>query len=231
MPRPSLLLLCGLLCDRSVWRHQADGLAALADVQVHDFRGHDRIEAMAATVLAAAPARFALAGHSMGARVALEVFRQAPQRVDRIALLDTGIHTVQPGERDKREALVALARRDGMRALAKAWLPPMLHSTSQALHAELQAMVERMTPDDFAGQVEALLQRPDPTALLASLPRPVLVGVGEHDRWSPPAQHEAMAARIGSTRLAVFADAGHMAPCEQPDAVTAALRDWLAAAP
>lgn len=231
MSRPSLLLLCGLLCDRTVWRHQADGLAALANVQVHDFRSHDRIEAMAASVLAAAPPRFALAGHSMGARVALEVFRQAPGRVERIALLDTGIHTVQPGERDKREALVALARSQGMRALADAWLPPMLHLDSPALYAELRAMVERMTPDDFAGQVEALLQRPDPQPLLASLPRPVLVGVGEHDRWSPPAQHAAMAAMIGDTPVAVFPDAGHMAPCEHPAAVTTALRDWLDAAP
>lgn len=231
MSRPALLLLCGLLCDRTVWRHQAEGLAAQADVHVHDFRGHDRIQAMAASVLATAPGRFALAGHSMGARVALEVLRQAPDRVERIALLDTGIHTVQPGERDKREALVALARRDGMRALAAAWLPPMLHLDSPALRSELQSMVERMTVDDFAGQIEALLQRPDPHGLLASLPRPVLVGVGEHDRWSPPAQHEAMARLIGGVQVRVFPGAGHMAPCENPAAVTAALREWLTAEP
>jgi pimeloyl-ACP methyl ester carboxylesterase len=230
MSRPSLLLLCGLLCDRTVWEHQAKALAAQAEVHVHDFRGLDRIEAMAATVLADAPPRFALAGHSMGARVALEVFRQAPARVDRIALLDTGIHTVRPGEREQRMRLVELARREGMAALAAAWLPPMLaDDAAHELRAALAAMVERMTPEDFEGQVEALLARPDPAALLAALPRPVLVGVGELDRWSPPAQHAELAGRIGAGAPVVFAGAGHMAPCEAPDAVSAALRDWLSA--
>ncbi|MCD9028730.1 alpha/beta hydrolase [Luteimonas sp. BDR2-5] len=231
MPRP-LLLLCGLLCDRTVWRHQVDGLADVADIRVHDFRGFDRIEAMATAVLREAPARFALAGHSMGARVALEMVRQAPQRVERLALLDTGIHTVRDGEREQRMRLLDVARRDGMRALARQWLPPMLHPAhveDDRFMPALTAMVERMDADVFAGQVEALLHRPDPADVLSALACPTLVGVGSDDRWSPPAQHADIAARIADAQLAIFAGAGHMAPCEAPDAVNRALRDWLLA--
>lgn len=232
MPRTPLLLLSGLLCDNTVWASQLRDLSDIADLRAIDFRGFDRIEAMAAAVLHDAPPRFALTGHSMGARVALEVVRQAPRRVERLALLDTGIHTVRDGERAQRMALLALARDHGMQALAAQWLPPMLHPAHARpgpMLAALTAMVMRMDAEVFAGQIEALLQRPDPADVLATLDMPVLVGVGADDRWSPVAQHEQIAARVRGATLAIFADAGHMAPCEAPDAVNRALREWLQA--
>lgn len=232
-PRTPLLLLSGLLCDDTVWASQRQDLSDIADIRALDFRGYDRIETMAAAVLREAPARFALAGHSMGARVALDVVRQAPHRVARLALLDTGIHTVRAGERAQRMQLLALARRDGMQALAAQWLPPMLHpahAQDGPILSVLTAMVMRMDTDIFAGQIEALLHRPDPQAVLAALDVPVLVGVGSDDRWSPPAQHRQIVDQLGAAhraRLEIFAGAGHMAPCEAPDAVNRALRDWL----
>src|SRR4051794_37969107 len=103
--RPVLYLLPGLLCDRVTWAHQVEGLADLAEVRVASFYGFDSIPAMAQSVLDEAPARFAVAGHSMGARVALEMVRAAPERVERLALLDTGTHPVRPGEAEKRQEL------------------------------------------------------------------------------------------------------------------------------
>lgn len=230
---PPVLLLCGLLCDASIWEHQRAALAELTDVQVLDFRDLTTLPEMAADVLERAPPRFALVGHSMGARVALEVLRLAPERVQRLALLDTGVHPRSDGEQAQREALVALAHTQGMRALANQWLPPMLHPDRRAdpaLLAPLTAMVERYTPQHFAGQVNALLQRPDATPLLATIRCPTLLGVGRQDAWSPVARHQDMARQIPGAQLVVFEHSGHMAPVEAPEAVSAALRTWLQAA-
>ncbi len=225
----SLVLLPGLLCDRASWAHQVTGLADTAEVMIGDLYGFDSIGAMAESVLSKAPGRFALAGHSMGARVALEIVRQAPERVSHLALLDTGIHPRQPGEVQKRGALVELARREGMAALAAKWLPPMVHPSGvdPAIMQEMVAMVCRATPDIFAGQQRALLDRPDAAAGLDAIACPVLVGVGRQDVWSPLAQHETIAARIPGATLVVFEDSGHMAPMEQPGSVTAAMLIWL----
>ena len=116
--REVLYLLPGLLCDRVTWAHQIEGLADVAEIRVPSFYGFDSLTAMADSVLAEAPERFAVAGHSMGARVALELVRAAPQRVERLALLDTGTHPVREGEAEKRQELVDLAFREGMAALA-----------------------------------------------------------------------------------------------------------------
>jgi pimeloyl-ACP methyl ester carboxylesterase len=229
--KPTLILLPGLLCDATVWEPQVTALAPLAEIRVANFRGFDSITAMAQAVLAAAPARFALAGHSMGARAALEVVRLAPERVERLALLDTGTHPLRAGEAENRQELVDLANRDGMAALVARWLPPMVHPdrlADEPLMAKLRAMVERMSPAIHASQIKALLERPDAEAVLPTIRCPVLVGVGRQDAWSPPSQHEAIVAAVPHAKLVVFENSGHMAPIEAPEAVTAALREWLA---
>lgn len=228
--RPVVALLPGLLCDASVWAHQAAALGRDADVVVPDFHGVDSIAAMARAVLDAVPGRFALAGHSMGGRVALEVVRQAPERVERLALLDTGVHPRKPGEEAGRQALVDLARAEGMAALAARWLPPMVHpdrTADPSLMEPLTAMVCRATPALFEGQVRALLGRPDASGQLAAIACPTAVIVGRQDGWSPPAQHEAIAAAVAGATLTVIEDCGHMATVERPQAVTAALEAWL----
>ncbi|MCC8535423.1 alpha/beta fold hydrolase [Xanthomonas axonopodis pv. poinsettiicola] len=232
-PKPTVLLLCGLLCDATIWQPQHEGLGDLADVQVLDFAGFDSIAQMAAHALALAPPQFALAGHSMGGRVALEIMRQAPERVTQLALLDTGTAPRREGEREERQALVDLAQTQGMHALALTWLPPMLHPARVAdanLMERLVAMVRRQRVQSFAGQVTALLERPDAAPVLAQIRCPTLLGVGRQDAWSPLARHQDMARQIPGARLVVFEDSGHMAPVEAPVAVTAALRDWLQAA-
>lgn len=226
-----LYLLPGLLCDEVTWAHQVAGLADLAQVRVPVFYGFHSLTAMAESVLADAPGRFAVAGHSMGARVALEIARLAPKRVERIALLDTGTHPVQPGEPEKRQVLVDLAEAEGMGALADRWLPPMLHpdaARSAALMPVLHAMVCRATPAIYRGQITALLNRPDADAVVRTLRCPTLVACGRQDAWSPLGQHEAIVTLASHARLVVFEDSGHMAPMEAADAVTGALREWMA---
>ena len=219
----TVFLLPGLLCDETIW---ADQRHVLRDVVIPDFRHVNSIEAMAQIVLDAAPERFAVAGHALGGRVALEVYRMAPERVDRLALLDTGVHPRGATEEAKRGELVELARTQGMAAMAARWLPPMLHPDHSALLGPLTEMVLRSTPDTFANQQRALLDRPDARAVLGGIRCPTLVLCGRQDIWSPVAQHEEIAASIPTARLVIVEDCGHMSPVEQPAAVTAALRDW-----
>ncbi len=228
--RPAVVLLPGLLCDADIWRDQIEALRARCDVFCPGFMDQDSIEAMAVDILARAPARFSLAGHSMGGRVALDIVARAPGRVERLALLDTGFHPARPGEAAGRARLVDIAASQGMAALARAWLPPMLppqRPADPALMQRLTAMVERASPELFRRQVNALLTRPNAARTLARIPCPTAVIVGKLDAWSPPSQHEEMAARIPHARLTAIEDSGHMSPVEQPQAVSRALAQWM----
>src|SRR5882757_2452198 len=162
-----IILLCGLLCDETIWADIPSRLASVASARAKSFAGFTSIVRMAEQVLATAPPRFALAGHSMGGRVALEVWRQAPERVTALALLNTGVHPTRESEYDSRGLLVRLARRQGMAALADEWLPPMMGAPpdriAQVMPA-LKAMVQRFTAESFAGQINALLHRSDAAA-------------------------------------------------------------------
>jgi pimeloyl-ACP methyl ester carboxylesterase len=222
--RPTLFLLPGLLCDAEVWSHQSAVLGEFAEIVIPDFRFVRSIPAMAQLVIDRAPERFSVAGHSLGGRVALEVFRMAPERVERLALLDTGIHPRKPGEEAGRQELIELARCEGMEALAARWLPGMLHPDHAALLAPLTEMVKRATPETFENQQRALLDRPDARAVLSAIRCPTLVLCGRQDAWSPVGQHEEIAALIPGSKLVVIEDCGHMSPVEQPAAVTNALK-------
>jgi pimeloyl-ACP methyl ester carboxylesterase len=230
--KPVLVLIPGLLCDGIVWEQQIHDLRASCDIRMADLREWSSISAMAENVLALNPGPISVAGHSMGARVALEMYRLAPDRIVRLALLDTGIHPAAEDEAAKRQGLVELGRSRGMRALAAQWLPPMvrpgaLEQDPELKHALLE-MVDRMDAEIHQRQIEALLDRPDARDTLASVRCPILLGVGEFDAWSPPARHREMARLVPHAHLEIFPEAGHMAPMENPEAVTTALKAWMA---
>lgn len=229
--RETIILVPGLLCDDAVWEHQNAVLSRHYDVIIPHLTEQDSIVAMAEYVLEVAPQLFSIAGHSMGARVALEVWRQAPERITRLALLDTGVHPASADELPKRQALLDLSATKGMRTLADVWLPPMVKAglleTDIHLRERLYAMVERMSPAIHRQQIAALISRPDARPLLTQISCPVLIGVGALDQWSSPEQHEKMAEDIRHVHYVVFQDSGHMAPMEAPEAVTNALLEWM----
>jgi pimeloyl-ACP methyl ester carboxylesterase len=223
-------LLSGLLCDESFWSDIPQRLASVADVQVVAFRGFSSITAMAEHVLDIAPPRFAVAGHSMGGRVALEIMRAAPQRVTALALLNTGVHPVRDGEPQSRSRLLRLAQELGMSALAAEWLPPMMGSDAAraaALLPRLSAMIQRFSVDAYAGQVSAMLNRLEVLSLLPSIAVPTLLLSGSDDSWSPVSQQQSIRRRIPHATIFEIHAAGHMAPLERPDSVAIALREWL----
>jgi pimeloyl-ACP methyl ester carboxylesterase len=226
----TLLLLSGLLCDEAFWTDIPQRLSAVAQTSVVSFRGFSSIAAMAQHVLKIAPDRFALAGHSMGGRVALEVMRAAPLRVTGLALLNTGVHAVRDGEPQSRGHLLQVAYEHGMAALAAEWLPPMMGSDAARaarVIAHMTAMIGRWTADAYAAQVSAMLHRPDAMPVLPSISVPTLLLSGSDDAWSPVSQQQSIRRRIPHATLFEIHGAGHMAPLERPDSVAIALREWL----
>lgn len=235
MSREAVVFLPGLLCDRAVWEPQIAALSGRFDCVVADYGADDSLAAMARTALESAPARFSLAGHSMGGRVALEILRVAPRRVTRLALLDTGYQARPEGEAGEAEArkryrLLDIALAQGMRVMAREWLQGMVHPArlqDRPLIETILSMAARKTPGLFAAQIRALLDRPCAEPVLRALHCPTLVLCGREDGWSPLARHEEMAGMVAGARLAVIEDSGHMVTLERPEAVTAALERWL----
>lgn len=233
---PTLVLVPGLMCDHAVWSAACEHLGAWADKTVVVDHGLcDSLEGMARQILERVPGPMAVAGHSMGGRVALEMVRLAPHRIQHLALLDTGFEARKPGaegqsEADKRHALLEVARREGVATMARQWVQGMVapaRLADQALIDSIVAMFARRSADHFAAQIRALLERPDATATLAAITGPVWLICGEHDSWSPVSQHERMAQYLAAPHLAVIKDAGHMAPMEQPEALATVLLQWL----
>ena len=223
-----LLFLPGLICDARVFAPQLavfDGSRA-----VNGYGTADSLSEMAQVALAQAPARFDLFGHSMGARVALEVYRLAPRRVRRLALCSTGVHPLGENEPQKRRDLQAIGHVRGFEALVDAWLPPMVAEANRAdaaLYEPMRQMCLDQNQQIFDAQIEALLGRPEQERLLGQIRCPTLVMTGELDTWSGPAQHHAIASRIADSTLVIVQGAGHMLPLEAPGAVNQAIASWL----
>ncbi len=229
---PALALLPGLLCDGALWRAQVEGLADRATCRVADFTSQDSMAAMAESVLAMMPERFALAGLSMGGYVAFEVMRRAPERITRLALLDTSARPDTAEQTRRRRDLMALARKGDFKGVTGRLLPLFLHPThvaNEALANEVVAMAGRVGRDAFLRQQTAIMSRPDSRPDLVRVSCPTVVLCGRQDALTPPAWHTEIAAGIANARLVVLDNCGHLAPMERPAEVTAALSDWLAA--
>lgn len=225
-----LLLLPGLLCDARIWPRTALDLGCPVVVPM-GYGDASTLADMAERVLQTAPARFSLLGHSMGGRVALEIIRRSPERVERLALVSTGVHLLRPGEANSRHALLDIGIAEGAEALVNRWLPPMVapsRRTDEDLLAPLKSMCVQAGVDTYAAQIAALLHRPEVESLLPGITCPTQVMVGSEDQWSPPDQHRAIADAIPNAVLKIVEGSGHMLPAEAPDAFVAAVADWLA---
>lgn len=230
--RQKLALLPGLLCDARLWSHQAKHLADLADPWVADFTTQDSIAAMADSVLAAMPGRFALAGLSMGGYVALEIMRRAPGRVSRLCLADTSARPDTDAQAKRRRVLMAVAGKGTFKGVTRRLLPYLIHPDrvgEDDLAGTVMAMAEAVGRDAYGRQQQAILARADSRPILASIACPTLVICGRQDAVTPPDRSEEIAAAIPGARLAIIEDCGHLAALERPQAVTALMRLWLEA--
>lgn len=226
----NLLLVPGLLCDPDLWSHQVDHLAEIADVSVADITGGETMEELARQVLEHAPDRFALAGLSMGGYVAHEIMRQAPDRVERLALLDTSARPDTDEQKERRGQLIEMSRVGKFRGVTDRLLPILIHEdrlTDDVLTGRVKLMAERVGPEAFHRQQKAIMSRPDSRPQLSGYGLPTLILCGRQDALTPVALHEEMAELVPGCRLAIIEDSGHLSTMERPQAATALLRQWL----
>lgn len=226
----TLVLIPGLVSDGIVWAPLAAAARAKMSIHQADPSGGNSISGMAGRFLTETPGHIIAVGHSMGGRVAMEMARQAPERVQGLVLANTGHHPKRDGEEVKRRQMIDLGNRD-IRQLADEWLPPMLdpaRAGDTKLLGELKAMVLRAGPAVHERQIRALLGRPDAGAYVGNIACPILLVAAREDGWSPIAQHREIANAAPDAELVIIENAGHFAPIERPAEVTAAITGWLA---
>jgi pimeloyl-ACP methyl ester carboxylesterase len=225
-----IVFIPGLLCSAEVFAPQAAALWPYGSVTVASTLEGDTIAEIAATILATAPPHFALAGISMGGYICFEIMRQAPERVIKLALLDTSARPATPEQIKEGRALVELSRTADFKALLAQALSSILHPAHQndlALREVNVRMGLTVGLDGFARQQEAAIARVDSRTGLAAIAVPTLVLVGDSDPLTPPDRSEEIAEGIPGARLVVVPECGHGSTLEQPAAVNRALIEWI----
>jgi pimeloyl-ACP methyl ester carboxylesterase len=223
-----LVLLPGLICDERLWRDVVAELPARSVVA--DLTLDESIVAMAARTLAVAPPRFALAGLSMGGYVAVEIMRQAPERVTHLALLDTSARADDEARKATRRKGIEMARTGRFIGVSRGLLASLIAPGHMGtpIAADVQAMSERVGQDAYMRQQIAIMGRVDSRPMLSGIKVPTLVGVGELDKMTPPELAQEIAGGIAGAELVTFPDSAHLPTMENPGAVAEAMRAWLA---
>ena len=230
--RPVLMLAPGMVSDEAVWAPQVAAFSADFEIRVAWYGEARTLKAMAEALLAQAPARFALAAHSLGGRVAMEALRLAPERIAGLCLISSDPLPKPGGEAGEaetrgRQGLLAVAREQGMTALADRFTPVLLHPDHLDKTAEVHAMVARQTAEALARQIEAGEGRPDHSAVLRALNVPALLVCGVEDSFGRAPLQAAMAALLRDPPVLLIDHCGHLPTLEAPQAVNTAMRDWL----
>lgn len=231
MARPQhLVLIPGLLCDAALWRHQTEHLKDALTISVPDVTPFESIPAMAEKVLAEAPPTFALAGLSLGGYVAQEVMRQAPERVERLALVATNARADNETQLKTRSDLIKLAELGKFKGVTPRLLPNLIHPDrleDPEVAGVVTEMAERVGQAAFVRNQKAIMGRKDGRADLEAIRIPVLILAGYQDLLCPPKVQEEMAERLSNGKLVFIEDCGHLPPLERPRTVTAVFRYWL----
>ncbi len=221
-----------MMCDARLFAPQIAALSAGRTIQVATISNADTIPELARLVLADAPPRFALAGLSMGGIVAMEMLRQAPERVERVALLDTNHRAETPDRQALRGPQVERVFEGALRQVLIEEMKPLYlapeNRDDEAILTCALDMALALGPEVFARQSEALRTRPDQSDVLRAVELPAMVLCGEHDRLCPVERHREMAALLPRAKLVIVPGAGHLTTLENPSATTAALRGWMA---
>lgn len=229
LPLP-LVLVPGLLCSARLYAPQVAALWPFGPVTVADHRRDADMAAIAASILAQAPPRFALAGLSMGGYIAFAMLRQAPERIVKLALLDTSARPDLPEQKAAREKFIAMAEAGKLNDVVDMLAPRFLHRDRQndeALNRVIRDMAADTGPEAFVRQEKAIMTRPDSGPLLATIRCPTLVLVGDGDELTPPELAKEIAAGISGARLVAVPECGHLSTIEKPEPVNAALAEWL----
>lgn len=232
--RAALVLIPGLACDGEVWSDTiADiaDLAELADCHVADITQALSIADMAEAVLASAPDRFALAGHSLGGYVSFEILRRAPERVTRLALIGTSARPDTPTVAARRRKMIERAESGEYDPVIEGLLPAVIarqRQNDEELVERVRSMMQRVGSESFCQQQRAVIDRADSRPDLLKIKVPTLVAAGDEDALMPSEVHKEMVERIPNAQRATIEACGHTTPLERPQDLAALLREWLA---
>jgi pimeloyl-ACP methyl ester carboxylesterase len=229
-PTPTVLIP-GLLCSPRLFAQQIPALWRQGPVQVADHTRADSMHAIAASILANAPLQFNLVGLSMGGYIAFEILRQAPERVLKLALLDTSARPDTPEQTERRNALIEVAREGNLVEINDRLWPLLVHSSRQmnkALRIVLDAMAAETGAEVFMRQQAAIMSRPDSRPLLPNIACSTLVVVGDEDQITPHPLAQEIADEIPAGRLEVLKNCGHLSALERPEIVTRLLVEFFA---
>jgi pimeloyl-ACP methyl ester carboxylesterase len=225
-----IVLVAGLNCSARLYAEQIPVLWRFGPVLVADHRRDDSMAAMARRILASSPPRFALIGLSMGGYLAFEILRQAPGRVAKLALLDTGPGAETPERTEQRQPLIALAKSGRFAEIFDLQYPTLVHRSRHgdtALIAAVRTMNDETGPQAYLRQQAAIMSRPDSRPGLAAIACPTLVLVGDSDEPTPPQLAREMAGAIPGAKLVIVPQCGHLSTMERPQAVNEALVAWM----
>jgi len=224
-----IVLVPGLLCTEALYAPQ---IVAFADrpILVADNRSDDGIDKIADRLLKSAPDRFSIVGLSMGGYIAMEVVRKAPERVGKLALLNTSARADTEEQKKRRNVLIKLARQKDFAKIPELFFPGFVHERNEG-NAQLKAVVDEMAlatgPEAFIRQQTANGSRIDSRPYLAEIECPTLVLSGDGDRLIPPELSVEMHRQISGSTLEMVENCGHLSTLEEPEKVTAKLRDFL----
>jgi pimeloyl-ACP methyl ester carboxylesterase len=227
-----LVLVPGLLCSARLYAAQVAVLWPFGQVAVADHRRDADMAAIAAAILADAPPRFALAGLSMGGYIAFAMMRLAPERIAKLALLDTSARPDTPEGKAGREKFIAMAAAGKLTDVVETLTPRFLHRSrhkDETLIRVIRDMAADTGAEAFIRQQKAIMSRADARPLLASIRCPTLVLVGEGDELTSPELAKEISGGISGAKLTLVPECGHLSTIEKPEAVNAALAEWLSA--
>jgi pimeloyl-ACP methyl ester carboxylesterase len=225
-----IVLVPGLNCSARIYANQVPHLWRFGPVTIANHTRGDTIETIARSILACAPPRFALVGFSMGGYIAFEIMRQAPDRIVRLALLDTSARPDTLAQSQQRAERIAMARTGHFGESLDLQYPIVVHESRQSddrLRLQYRTMAEEYGADAFVRHLLASSLRIDSRPYLAAIRCPTLVVVGDSDQLTPPDVAEEMTADIKSARLVTVPYCGHLSPLERPEAVSEALVAWM----
>lgn len=231
MPKTPLILLPGTLCDERVWSHQIEILSDIAEVKIYDVTKADSIERLAQLILEDAPDKFALAGLSLGGIISLEIMRQSPERVKKLALLDTNPNPPTSEQMTSWEKFIEMANNGQFLDITKDHLLPVLihpdRRNDESIIGTIIDMAKKIGVDGYINQLKAVMGRSEQRPILSTITCPTLVIVGKEDVLCPVHMSEFITENIPKASLEILAHSGHLSTLEQPEKVSALLRNWL----
>jgi pimeloyl-ACP methyl ester carboxylesterase len=227
-----LVLVPGLLCSARLYAAQIAALWPFGAITVADHRRDTTMSGIATSILSDAPRRFALAGLSMGGYVAFDMLRLAPERIIKLALLDTSARPDTAEQSAGREKFIDMAQAGKLDDVVDTLTPRFLHrnrNNDEALKRIVREMATDTGVEAFVRQQRAIMSQMDSRPLLGSIRCSTLVLVGDGDELTPPELAKEICSGIPGARLVVVPNCGHLSTIERPDAVNSALAEWLSA--